>query len=290
MTASERENIVTDYLLGNMTEQEKINFKQLLKTDESLRQKLNEQQVLWNAMDLMPEPQNTETTDQKFYAMLSRQTSALPPKKATGRIRQMSYWWASSAAVIVFALAYGLGRYSKPAEQMVKYKTVKVIERVAAQPRYVTVYKTLPAVKQRPVQLITSKPAAGAQNTSALVAQFRSPYSSVRIGAALAAANSNLSEADLNALGTALKHDTDPNVQLAIVQSLQPKANQQAIQRLLINALPFVQSTVQSSVIDILFANKAREAIPQMLAILHNDSTSYQTQGQIKLGIEELIN
>jgi len=289
MTASEIENLITDYLTGNMSEEEKVTFEQMLEQDDRIRQKANELRLLWNVLDRNPEQRTIDTLDQDFYAILRKQTETLQPENRIYRIRPALYWWASTAAVIVFVVAFCLGKYNSRPQQIVKYKTVQVIKHAPVRTRYIKVYVARNAESKK-VVFAGHHSLVVAQNSSPLMAQLQSPYSSTRISAVLAIGEGKLSEADIQALGSALKHDPDPNVQMVIVQTLQPKASSYGIQRLLINALPFVQGIVQSTMIDILFANKSKEAIPQMLALLHNDSTAYHTQGQIKLGIEELLN
>ncbi len=289
MTASEIENLATDYLTGNLSEEEKVTFEQLLEQDERIRQKVNDLRLVWNALDMTPKKQIIEVMDDNFYAMLNKQTHTLQPDNIIYRIQPVLYWWASVAAVIVFVIAFCLGKYNSDYQQIVKYKILQVVKQGPVQTRYVKVYVAQNAEKKK-AGLGSYQSPVVTQNQSPLMAQLQSPYSSTRISAVLAVKEGKLSEADLKALGSALKNDPDPNVQLAIVQTLQPKASSTGVQRLLINALPFVQGTVQSSMIDILFANKSKEAIPQMLALLHNDSTAYHTQGQIKQGIEEFLN
>jgi hypothetical protein len=289
MTASEIESLTTDYLTGNMLEKERIVFEQLLEQDERIRHKFTELKLVWDALDFAADPTITDAIDNDFYDMVNKQIRVQMPENRVYSIRPVMYWWASTAAVIIFVFAFSLGKYTTDPLEIIKYKTVQVVKQGPVRTRYVKVYVTRSTERKNVVAAGHPLPVMAPVKTP-LMAQLRSPFSSTRISAVLALRERKLNETDLNALGAVLKHDSDPNVQLAIVQTIQPQANLYAVQQLLIDALPFVRGTVQSSIIDILVANRSKEAIPQLLVLLHNDSTGYHTQGQIKLGIEEFLN
>ncbi|HEY5327552.1 MAG TPA: HEAT repeat domain-containing protein [Mucilaginibacter sp.] len=280
MTAREIENSATNYITGNMSEGEKIAFEQMLEQDEKAKQKVNELLLAWNSLEISTDPMIVDEMDHDFYSMLNNQISTHEASKIY-RMHPVMYWLISTAAVIIFIIAFFIGKNTASSQEIIKYRVAQIMKPGPVQTKVVKVY--LVRNNENKKQNITDQQAP-------LIAQLQSVYSSKRISAVLAMGHRELNTSYLKALDSALKHDPDPNVQLAILQTLQPKANSYEVQRLLINALPFVQGTVQSSMVDILLEKKSKEAIPEMLTLLNDDNTDYHTQGQIRLGIEEFLN
>ena len=280
MKDDELENLAADYINGNMQQQERVDFERTLEHDIRAKQKVNELSMAWNALSIPTGQAVVDEMDANFYSFLEKEKN----KQSTGKVRIMHpavYWLSSAAAVIIFIIAFFLGKYSMHPQEVVKYKTVQVVKPGPVQTKLIKVYVVQNAKKKK--MDFVSQP-------SPIIAQLRSAYSSKRISAVLLMGERGISENYLKELDSLLKHDPDPNVQLAILQTLQPKANTPEVQRVLINALPFVQGTVQSSLVEILLEKKSKEAIPEMLTLLHDNNTDYHTQGQIKLGIEEFLN
>jgi len=280
MKDDELENLAADYINGGMTQKKRVEFERILENDIKARQKMNELLLAWDALELPTERTVVDEMDTNFYSFLNEEKSR-PLKGKVSMMRPVIYWLSSVAAALIFILAFFLGKYSVHPQEVIKYRTVQITKPGPVKTRFIKVYVVRAPKKRKKDSVNQELP---------LMAQLRSAYSSKRISAVLYIGERELNANYLKELDSLLKRDPDPNVQLAILHILQPKADSFEVQHLLIDALPSLQGTVQSAVVNILISEKSKEAIPRMLALLQNSNTDYHTQGQIRLGIEEFLN
>ncbi|MDB5143080.1 MAG: repeat protein [Mucilaginibacter sp.] len=281
MKDDELEDLAAEYVSGNMPERLRADFEQVLENNAKAKQLVNEVSLAWRALSGVTGQEEFKELDENFYAFLDSEKSILPVSKVR-HLRPVTYWLSSAAAAIALVATFFLGRSSiNGSHKVIKYKIVEIIKPGPVRTKVIKVNSPAIAVRHK-----NSYKSEGL----AMIRQLQSPYSSKRISSVLEIGNRELNETYMKALNLTLKHDTDPNVQLAVLQVLRAKAGSTEVQSVLIDALPDLTGIAQSFAVDILIERKCKAAVPEMLALLEDEHTDYHTQGQIRLGMAEYLN
>lgn len=273
MKREEIEQLLAEYVSGKISAPNRLVLENLFANDPALKQEADEMLALWQMMD------NTvveENNDERFYQMLKAEQNTTTPIKLVP-------WWFYATAVAACIVVFFAGRFTTTPIEIIKYKTLIVKQQVPA-PVQQQVVQVAPLPVTPKLSVNTKLKAEVEEAPSALAQQLRSVYASERIGAIMSLrGNKNINSADLKILEIALREDENPNVKLTIINVLQPLANQQNVQNLLIRALNTQEdATAQSSLIDVLVNARSKQALPQMIALLDNKNTSAMVQDKIR--------
>lgn len=295
MKREEIEQLLADYVSGEISVQNRQQLQELFIQNSELKREADEMFEAWKMMDNMSENDEPgNDMDDQFYAMLQR---AKADQRTGSRVIAFNKTWLQAAAAILVCItAFGIGRFtaSPVTIPVFKYKTVYVKQPVnvqqpaAVQAQARVIAQAKPRVSV-PVNPVTEKIAV---NDSELAQQLRSVYTSERIGAVMKiTGKGKLTGADLQVLAMALREDPSANVRLAILDALRPLAVRPDVQTVLISAMTNQDDQlVQASIVDMLVDNKSKQAIPQMIVLLDSKNTNPLTQNKIKAGIESFLN
>lgn len=296
MKREEIEQLLANYVSGEISAQNRQQLEELFMQDAELKKEADEMLSAWRLIDRMGESEQPgNDMDDQFYAMLQR---AQTDQRMNGRVVTINKTWLQVAAAILICItAFGMGRFTAPPSTPVfKYKTVYIKQPVKVQsPAAVPV--PAPAIAQiKPKAIpVPAQPVAHKVETdnSELAQQLRSSvYTSERIGAVMKiTGKGRLTDADLQVLAMALREDPSANVRLAVLDALRPLAARQDVQGVLINAMTNQDDQlIQTSIVDMLVDNKSKQAIPQMIVLLDDKNTNPLMQNKIRAGIESFLN
>jgi hypothetical protein len=112
-----KEEQIIDYLLGQLTDKERIVFESALATDPMLCQEVEEMKLTWKAMqDADHEPD--EIMDSDFYALLEQEKRKLNHGLEKPKSVQVAffntYFFKAAAAIVGIGLAFWMGRFTAP--------------------------------------------------------------------------------------------------------------------------------------------------------------------------------
>lgn len=283
MEREEIEELIAEYISGDMLPGRKKQLLQLFESDPALKQETEEMLAAWQSLDGATKAVDS-SADAQFYLMLNNEKT----KSRNPKIIRLNWLVNIAATIILVVIAFVLGRQTTPVKTSFVTKTIVVKQPApAAQVITKTVYvkpdatppqkaarKTAPEVNDKPQQALWSV------------------YPSERLALIMKIAQKpQLNTADLDQLTLVLKEDPSPNVRLATIDLLRPMAGQKNVQTVLISALNDQgDGAVQASIVDILLDNRLKQAIPQMVNLLQNKNTTAMVQDKIKTGIESFLN
>lgn len=295
MKRDEIEQLLAEYVNGEISPESRRQLEKLFGEDAELKREADEMLATWHSLTGLEENTQPGTDmDDQFYAMLQR---AKTDQRMVTRVISINKTWLQAAAAIIICItAFGIGRFTASPQPLFKYKTVYV-----KQPAAVQQFAAAPAAKPTivVVRQVVKQPQAPAdvENNSELAQQLRSVYTSERIGAIMKiAGKGDLTDADLQSLGKALREDPNSNVRLTVLDALRPLASHQNAQAVLISAMGKQEDPlIQTSIVDMLVDAKSKQAIPQMIALLDKldddkKNPNLTMQNKIKAGIESFLN
>ncbi|MES2061644.1 MAG: HEAT repeat domain-containing protein [Bacteroidota bacterium] len=283
MEREEIEELVAEYISGDMPPARKKQLLQLFESDPVLKREAEEMLVAWQLLDGAKTAVDSQA-DAQFYVMLNNEKT----NNGNPKIIKLNWLINIAASIILAVIAFVLGRQTTPVKTSFVTKTIVVKQPApAAQIITKTVYvkpdaRPSPKAARKPVPEMNDK----AQQSAWSV------YPSERLAAIMKIAQKpQLNTADLDQLTLVLKEDPSPNVRLATIDLLRPMAGQKNVQAVLISALNDQgDGAVQASIVDILLDNRLKQAIPQMVNLLQNKNTTAMVQDKIKTGIESFLN
>lgn len=283
MKREEIEQLLADYVKGELSETNKVMLEIMFTNDPALKQEANEMLALWQMMDNAVVEGNK---DDEFYHMLQTEKHGGRLTNVISLNKAWFYATAAAACIIVFFA----GRFTIAPVEVIKYKTRIVKQEVPAPVQEPVVQIATLAATPKP--LVNTKSKAEVEMPSALAQQLRSVYVSERIDAiAKLSTKKTFSKGELKLLELALNEDPNPNVRLMVINSMRPLINVDGAQQVLIAGLNRQNNLlVQSLLVDVLVETKSKDAIPQMLALLDNKSTDIIVQNKIRGGIESFLN
>lgn len=299
MKREEIEQLLAEYVNGEISSANRQLLEKLFGEDAELKKEADEMLAVWQSLNGLEENiQPAAAMDDQFYAMLQR--AKTDHRMATRVVSINKIWLQAAAAVIICFTAFGIGRFTASPEPIFKYKTVYI-----KQPAVAPVQKPAIIAAAAPAKTVSEavQPVKPVVNTAInngdtqLAQQLRSVYTSERIGAVMKiAGRGELTDADLQQLGMALREDPNSNVRLTILDALRPLATNQNVQAVLISAMDKQEDPlIQTSIVDMLVGVKSKQAIPQMIVLLDKldddkKNPNLFMQNKIKAGIESFLN
>lgn len=284
MKREEIEQLLAEYVKGEISVENKRILENQFTNDPALKQQADEMLALWQMMD------NTvvdENNDEQFYNMLQAEKQNARTTNIISLNKAWFYATAAAACIIIFFA----GRFTTAPVEVIKHKTLIVKQQVPGpvQQQIVQVAQ----LSATPKLSVSAKPKVQVEIEvpSALAQQLRSVYASERIDAITKlTSQQTLSKSDLELLKMALREDPNTNVRLMILNTLKPLSTNKSVQDILISALNHQDNTlVQTSIVDLLVAVKSKQAIPQMIVLLDDKNTDFMVQNKIKAGIESYL-
>jgi len=287
MERAEIEQLLAEYATGEVSDEKKLRLSEMFLKDPFLKEEANTVAFAWEALNHETSQHATEKMDKQFYTMLQdvKAKNKLKPMPIIALKRSWLKLAIASAACIV---GFIVGRSSIKPIETIRFKTV-----------YVKPSTTYAVGDKQPTQVLM-KPVSKRPPKSRSVSQYhpefdrkiRSLYASERITAVLSITEkSNLSAEDLQLLELALKEDPSSSVRLAVIDGVRPLIAQTKVQGVLISAINSQTDTwIQESIVDLLLEHKSKEAIPYLLTLLENKTTTSLVQHKIKEGIETFLN
>lgn len=295
MKREEIEQLLAEYVNGEISLQNRQQLEKLFGDDPALKKEADEMLATWHLLTGLDDSTQPDAgMDDQFYAMLQR---AKTDRRMEAKVVTINKSWLQAAAVIICITAFGIGRFTASPEPVFKYKTVYVkqpVQPAAPAQQPVAIAAAGPAkTKAAPVQAapVNALPVVSEESLE-LSQQLGSVYASERIGAIMKiAGKGKLTDADLQRLGKALIEDSNSNVRLTVLDALRPLATRQNVQGVLIAAMSKQDDPlIQNSIVDMLVDAKSKQAIPQMIALLDDKTTNPTMQNKIKAGIESFLN
>lgn len=284
MKREEIEELITEYVTGEISPERGQQLHFLFESDPLIKQEAEEMLSAWQALNNTGK-EFDKAEDAKFYQMLD---DAKQQNKPAAKVIRLNWLMNVAAAVILVALAFIIGRQTAPVKTTAITKTV-LIKQPALPAQVITKVIYEPPVVKAPVvhkAMAKAVEKAAPQVNDTLNVQLRSVYASERLAAIMSIAKKpQLTPADLKQLELVLKEDPSPNVRLATIDLLRPLAKQQNIQNVLAGAFNEQDNgAVQASIVDILLDNHST----QIKTLTRNRNITAAVQEKIMAGIENL--
>lgn len=266
------EQIITDYLLGLLSEAERVVFEQRLNADPVLRKEVEELRRVWQALQNAEAEPDVEM-DTKFYRalqgekMLENNVVAFKPNPWKSYLRY-------AAAVAGIGLTFWVGRQTAPVQ--IEYRTMAVqspqqlqeklptesVEQVVA-PRELTSFsKTNSSNVMNEIASLRKE----MKMTQELVilGLLKDGSASERLkGINYAAALNDPKPAVIQALINTLRDDESLNVRLSTIETLERFKTTDEVKKVLVNQLTQTsEPTEQTTLIETLVRMRVRESLP----------------------------
>lgn len=269
------EQIITDYLLGQLSEAERVVFEQRLAADPVLRKEVDELKLVWQTLQ-NTEADTDERMDTAFYKalqgekMLEHNVIAFKPSPWGQYLRY-------AAAVVGVGLTFWLGRQTAPVQ--IEYRTVAVQN--SQKP---TTSTDLPTNSRQSDELTSvgfttlSKP--NGTNVMQEIASLRKEMkmtqelvilgllkdqsASERLkGINYAAALNDPKPTVIQALIKTLREDESLNVRLSTIETLERFKQTDDVKRVLVSQLAQTsEPTEQTTLIETLVRMRVKESLP----------------------------
>lgn len=268
------EQIITDYLLGLLSEAERVVFEQRLAADPVLRKEVEELRRVW--YDLQnAEAETDDEMDAKFYRalqgekMLETTIVALKPQPW---LTYLKY----AAAVAGVALTFWLGRQTAPTQ--IEYRTLtaapsitKPIDSLSPSQESITELTTLRDKSgKKPKDETISQQIASLQREMKMTQELvilsllKDPSASERLkGLNYASALNAPKPAVIQALIRTLREDESLNVRLSTIETLERFKQTDDVKKVLVSQLTQTNEPAeQTSLIETLVRMKVKESVP----------------------------
>ncbi|RDB06762.1 HEAT repeat domain-containing protein [Runella aurantiaca] len=268
------EQIITDYLMGHLSEAERVVFEQRLTSDPVLRKEVEELRRVWQDLQ-NAEAETDDEMDAVFYRslqgekMLETTIVALKPQPW---LTYLKY----AAAVAGVAITFWLGRQSAPTQ--IEYRTItatspvpKSIDRPQSLPETVaeTVNLTDPPKKKPKEETISQQIATLRREMKmtqelVILSLLKDQSASERLkGLNYAAALNNPKPAVIQALLKTLREDESLNVRLSTIETLERFKQTDEVKKVLVNQLTQTsEPTEQTTLIETLVRMRVKESLP----------------------------
>ncbi|MCP1385441.1 HEAT repeat domain-containing protein [Runella salmonicolor] len=268
------EQIITDYLMGHLSEAERIVFEQRLTTDPVLRKEVEELKRVWQDLQ-NAEAETDDEMDAVFYRslqgekMLETTIVALKPQPWLTYLK-----YAAAVASVVFT--FWLGRQTAPTQ--IEYRTItatppvsKSIDRQQSLPETVTEAVNLTdQPKKKPKEETISQQIATLRREMKMTQELvilsllKDQSASERLkGLNYAAALNNPKPAVIQALIKTLREDESLNVRLSTIETLERFKQTDEVKKVLVNQLTQTsEPTEQTTLIETLVRMRVKESLP----------------------------
>jgi len=260
MTCEEAKSRMADYWGRSLAGEAEAAFSAHLASCESCRSEVSRVGALWQSLDLLPLEEPSGKVRDRFYEMLGAYRQGLASADAPVRRR----WWtqpawqrAAAAALLVagLGLGYGLRGTSQPPAEVSQLR-----EEVASMRQLVA----LSLLQQQ----------SASERLKGVSWAYRAEPSDREV---------------LEALVSAVNHDTNVNVRLAAVDALRRFASSPETRRAVVDALPG-QTTplVQVALIDLLVDFKERDAADVLRKLAADGQVNDGVRQQAQWALERL--
>lgn len=268
------EQIITDYLMGHLSEAERIVFEQRLTSDLVLRKEVEELRRVWQDLQ-NAEAETDDEMDAVFYRslqgekMLQTTIVALKPQPW---LTYLKY----AAAVAGVVITFWLGRQTAPTQ--IEYRTItatppvsKSIDRQQSLPETVTEALNLTdQPKKKPKEETISQQIATLRREMKMTQELvilsllKDQSASERLkGLNYAAALNNPKPAVIQALIKTLREDESLNVRLSTIETLERFKQTDEVKKVLVNQLTQTsEPTEQTTLIETLVRMRVKESLP----------------------------
>ncbi|NBB20329.1 hypothetical protein GVN20_13270 [Runella sp. CRIBMP] len=268
------EQIITDYLMGHLSEAERIVFEQRLTSDLVLRKEVEELRRVWQDLQ-NAEAETDDEMDAVFYRslqgekMLETTIVALKPQPW---LTYLKY----AAAVAGVVITFWLGRQTAPTQ--IEYRTItatppvsKSIDRQQSLPETVTEAVNLTdQPKKKPKEETISQQIATLRREMKMTQELvilsllKHQSASERLkGLNYAAALNNPKPAVIQALIKTLREDESLNVRLSTIETLERFKQTDEVKKVLVNQLTQTsEPTEQTTLIETLVRMRVKESLP----------------------------
>jgi len=222
---------------------------------EACRNELSRIGALWQSLDLLPTEEPTGKLRERFYEMLGAYRQGL----SSAEPRHAFHWWQTAAAVALLGVGLGAG-YALRGNGQPPAEVSQLREEVASMRQLVA----LSLMQQQ----------SASERLRGVSWAYQAEPSDREV---------------LEALVTAVNHDTNVNVRLAAVDALRRFSASPETRRAVVAALPS-QTTplVQVALIDLLVDFKERDAMEVLKTLAANQQANEGVRQQAEWALEKL--
>lgn len=290
------EQIITDYLLGLLSEAERVVFEQRLAVDPLLRKEVEELQGVWQALQ-RTEIDPDKSMDDAFYRalegekMLETTVVAFKPTPWKNYLRY-------AAAVAGLGLTFWVGRQTAPVE--IQYRTVAV-----QTPSDVPQKTKPPTSTELPMELANVSKSSNPnmmQEIASLRKEMKMTQELVILGLLkdhsaserlkginYAAALNDPKPAVIQALINTLRDDESLNVRLSTIETLERFKPTDEVKKVLVSQLTQTsEPTEQTTLIETLVRMRVRESLPVFDKLQKDTNVDESVRALAKSSINEL--
>lgn len=292
------EQIITDYLLGLLSEAERVVFEQRLTSDPLLRKEVDELKSVWQTLQNAEAEPDVEM-DTKFYRalqgekMLENNVVAFKPNPWKSYLRY-------AAAVAGIGLTFWMGRQTAPIQ--IEYRTMAV-----QSPQQLQEKLPIESVEQvvTPTEL-TSFSKTNSSNVMNEIASLRKEMkmtqelvilgllkdgsASERLkGINYAAALNDPKPTVIQALINTLRDDESLNVRLSTIETLERFKSTDEVKKVLVSQLTQTsEPTEQTTLIETLVRMRVRESLPVFDKLQKDTNVDESVRALAKNSMNEL--
>lgn len=292
------EQIITDYLLGLLSEAERVVFEQRLTSDPLLRKEVDELKSVWQTLQNAEAEPDVEM-DTKFYRalqgekMLENNVVAFKPNPWKSYLRY-------AAAVAGIGLTFWMGRQTAPIQ--IEYRTMAV-----QSPQQLQEKLPVESVEQvvTPTEL-TSFSKTNSSNVMNEIASLRKEMkmtqelvilgllkdgsASERLkGINYAAALNDPKPTVIQALINTLRDDESLNVRLSTIETLERFKSTDEVKKVLVSQLTQTsEPTEQTTLIETLVRMRVRESLPVFDKLQKDTNVDESVRALAKNSMNEL--
>jgi len=255
MTCEDMEMRMTEYWNGTLSVTEEAACKGHLAACEACRAETERLGSLWRDLGQLPLPEPSPAVRERFHAMFAAQRyeNARPGRPAF-------QWVWQAAAAVVLVLGGSAAGYSLRSNRMATAEVAQLREEVGGMRQLVA------------LSLLQEQSAS--ERLSGVSWAYRVEPSDTQV---------------LSALLTAVNHDPNVNVRLAAVDALRPFAASQSTRDSVMRALPAqTDPIVQVALIDLLVDLKEKEAAPALERVAMDGSTDVGVRQRAQWALERL--
>jgi hypothetical protein len=294
------EQIITDYLLGHLSEAERVVFEQRLSADPVLRKEVEELRRVWQVLQ-NAEAETDIEMDSKFYRALQGE-KMLETTVVALKSQPWQNYMRYAAAIAGIALTFWIGRQTAPTQ--IEYRTItaappvtKPIDSLQPTPESVMELANLTDEPKR-----KSKDESIAQQIASLHRDMKMTQELVILGLLkdrsaserlkglnYAAALNDPKPAVIQALIKTLREDESLNVRLSTIETLERFKQTDEVKRVLVSQLTQTDEPAeQTSLIETLVRMKAKESLPIFEQLQKDEKVDNSVRLLARSGIGEL--
>ncbi|PQA56137.1 HEAT repeat domain-containing protein [Siphonobacter curvatus] len=281
----EKDTVIIDYLLGRLSESERLAFEQQLDADLPLKQEADGLQKIWSNVQ-QQEVEPDAGMDTSFYALLDREKENQAIEKARQQPlkalpRRRSYW-PYAAVLAAFGLMFWLGRLTVTPTVRTLTVEKKVMQPLAMPPsEEVAQVETPKAAETKETSLTKVQQEVATLRKELKVTQelvvlglLRKESAAERLkGLQYASHLPELKPEVLRSLVRTLRQDENINVRLAAIETLRAYGQNPKVREAFLARLETASEVPeQLSVIETLVGLRIQEALPQLKHLTEDET------------------